>query len=257
MEQAERLLAALDGAVSKAMGGDVAIMFSGGLDSGILAGLTRRHGRPRLYTVGVEGSHDLRMSEEAAALLDLPWEPMVMTEDDILEACREVLTIATIDHPVVLSFELPLQMIARRVPEEGLMSGQGADELFAGYNRYLEMAPEQLEAAMLSDIQHVLDDGAPLDRAISSHYGKTIHHPFLDPEVRKVAGEIPAADMIAEGVRKAPLREVARLMGLDLIADREKKAAQYGSGFMKVLKARARKEGLSLKDYMVTLGPPR
>jgi asparagine synthase (glutamine-hydrolysing) len=231
----------------------MAIMFSGGLDSGLLAALAKHHGRPELYTVGVDGCHDLRMSEEAASALDLPWTPLIMSPDDVISACREMLSIVNIDNPVVLSFELPLQMIASRAKEPILMSGQGADEMFGGYNRYLEMTVAELADAMNADLAKVLAEGAPLDHAIAGHYGKEITHPFLDPEVRRAAGSIPPEEKIREGVRKAPMRDVATSLGLKLIADREKKAAQYGSGFMKVLKSQARKRKLGLKDYVVAL----
>jgi asparagine synthase (glutamine-hydrolysing) len=254
MSTTTELYLTLDGAVARAMEeGPVALMFSGGLDSGLLAALAREHGTPHLYTVGIEGSHDLRMSEEMATVLDLPWTPLHMTAEDVLTACRDTEGIVRIDHPVVLSFELPLQMIASRVPEGVLMSGQGADEMFGGYNRYLEMPGDQLERAMRDDLAKVLSDGAPLDQVIAGHYGKRVAHPFLDPEVRSIAETIPARDKVRDGVRKAPLRDVATAMGMELIAAREKKAAQYGSGFMKVMKSQARKQKLELKELIAKM----
>ncbi len=254
MSTITELLRTLDEAVEKVMDhGPVAIMFSGGLDSGLLAALAMKHGTPQLYTVGVEGAHDLRMSEEMAAALDLPWTPLLMTPDDVMAACRETLRIVRIEHPVVLSFELPLQMIASRVKEDVLMSGQGADEMFGGYNRYLAMSGDQLEQGMRDDVAKVLSDGAPLDRVIAGHYGKIIEHPFLDQEVRRIAETIPPADKVRDGVRKAPLRDAAMAMGMELIAMREKKAAQYGSGFMKVMKSQARKRKVELKEYVATM----
>lgn len=254
MSATTEMLDALDGAVRKVMEqGPVALMFSGGLDSGLLAALARKHGVPMLYTVGVEDAYDMRMSEEMAADLDLPWTPIIMTPDEVMASCRETLRITTIDHPVVLSFELPLQIIASRAKENILMSGQGADEMFGGYNRYLEMPADQLEQAMRDDLAKVLADGAPLDRTIAGHYGKRIEHPFLDPDVRRIAEAMPAAEKLRDGVRKAPLRDAALSMGMEMLAAREKKAAQYGSGFMKVMKSQARKRKLELKGHMAAM----
>lgn len=256
MSSIEELARALDGAVGRVMDdGTVALLFSGGLDSGVLAALARRHGRPMLYTVGVDGCHDLRAAEDAAAALDLPWTPLVMSPDEVIAACREMLSITGIGSPLVLSFELPLQMVASRASERMMMSGQGADEMFGGYSRYLQMGPVELEASMRADLAKVLTDGVPLDRTIAARYGKGIVHPFLDQEVRDVVHGIPASGMIRGGVRKAPLREVALSVGAAAVAGREKKAAQYGSGFMKVMKAEARRHGQSLGDYVATLRP--
>lgn len=235
--------------------GPAAIMFSGGLDSGLIAVLASRHGTPHLYTVGLEGSHDMAMGEEAARHLDLPWTPIVMGADDIINACREMLSMVRAKSPVMVSFELPLQIIASRAEEEILISGQGADEMFGGYSRYLEMGPEDAQRAMVDDLARMFSDVLPLEDAIAGRYGKRVERPFLDPEVRKLAASMPVAEKIRGGVRKAPLRDAAHAVGSDLIASREKKAAQYGSGFMKVLKARARKERLTVEKYLAYLAP--
>ena len=179
MDWAKVILDALDATVSEVMAGeDVAILFSGGLDSGLLAALARRHGRPHLYTVGIEDSHDMRMSEEAAAYLDLPWTPLIMSEEDVLSASHDILSIISLDDPVMLSFELPLQMIASRARESELMTGQGADELFAGYHRYLTMEPDVLEKALRNDLHRLLEEVTPVDLKICDHYGKVLHRPF-------------------------------------------------------------------------------
>ncbi len=252
---ADELVQALDKAVESAMTrGSAAIMFSGGLDSGLIAALARRHGSPRLYTVGLEGSHDMEMSREAAMDLGLPWTPFVMTAEDVIDACRELLAIVPVRSPVTLSFELPLQMIAARADEDILISGQGADELFGGYSRYLEMG-EEAGKGMADDLARMLSEVLPLEEAIARRYGKKVERPFLDPGVRRLAASMPAAEKIKGGMRKAPLRSAAASIGADLIASREKKAAQYGSGFMKVLKSRARKERLTVEELLASLAP--
>jgi asparagine synthase (glutamine-hydrolysing) len=229
--------------------GPTAILFSGGLDSGLLAALAARHGRPRLYTVGLEGSHDLRMAKEAAEVLGLPWTPFVMTTEDVIASSREVLRIATVD-PVTLSFELPLQMVASRVDETILMSGQGADELFGGYDRYLRMSSSVAKQAMDEDLVRALGAAIPLEDTIAERYGKRIERPFLDPEVVELATSLPVEERIRGGIRKAPLRDVAAAIGHELIASREKKAAQYGSGFWRTLRSLAKKDGVPVSEYV-------
>ncbi|MDW5562736.1 MAG: asparagine synthase-related protein [Methanomassiliicoccus sp.] len=252
----DELAMALDGAVEGIMTkGPVAIMFSGGLDSGFLAALAKRHGTPHLYTVGMKGSHDMVMSEESARYLDLLWTPFVTTTEEVIAACRELLITTGVKNPITLSFELPLQMIASRAEEEILISGQGADELFGGYSRYQEMSMEAAHRTMADDLTKMLSDVIPLEESLARRYGKKVERPFLDPAVRKIAASMSVEEKFAGGERKAPLRRAARSIDAELIASREKKAAQYGSGFMKVLKAQARKERLTVEEYLATLAP--
>ena len=251
MTDLDDLVQALDKAVEDIMAqGRTAILFSGGLDSGLLAALAKRHGKPRLYTVGVEGCPDLTAGQKAAEEMALPWTGMTITPAEVLAASHELLNMCPIDSPVVLSFELPLHMIASRVDETILMSGQGADELFGGYGRYLKMSPSDLEVEMTGDLDKLLADIAPLDHHIAMHSSKTIGHPYLDPLVRDVAARIPVMDKRRDGMRKVPLRTIAAGLGLDFLATREKQAAQYGSGIMKVLKAQARRDRMDLSEYM-------
>ena len=144
-------------------------------------------------------------------------------------------------------------MISKVAKESDLISGQGADEMFGGYNRYLEMDAETLEKNLSSDIIHVLETGPILDRKIAAVQGKQVHHPFLDPDVVRVSMSIPCSEKIKCGVRKAVLRDVANELGLGIIASRPKKAAQYGSGFMKVMKADAKKRGVTMGEYVRAL----
>ena len=62
-----------------------AILFSGGLDSGVVAALASRYCEPALYTVGIEGSIDLQAGEGSAATMGLKWVGIVVDEDTLLD----------------------------------------------------------------------------------------------------------------------------------------------------------------------------
>jgi len=49
--------------------------------------------------------------------------------------------------------------------------------------------------------------------------------------------------------RKVALRSLAPTLGLEEEADRPKKAAQYGSGIMRCMKAEAKKDRMELADW--------
>lgn len=229
-----------------------AVMFSGGLDSGVLAAISKKYFTPMLYTVGLENSHDLAAGEHGSQEVGLPWTGIILTDEDIVEECCKALKLADLS-PLELSFELPLQIVASRIDEENIISGQGADELFGGYSRYAEMSENEVKSSLMKDYENLFTSTVLKENLIASAYGKTLWRPFLDRNVAKIALEIPVSDKISNGVNKLPLRKLAEELGLTAIACKEKKAAQYGSGIMKSLKSSAKKRNLTYGEYINSL----
>jgi asparagine synthase (glutamine-hydrolysing) len=254
LNKVEILTRALEEAMAELVPDErIAVLFSGGLDSTIVAKLAAARGEPTLYTVGVKGSYDLEVGERTARLLDLPWEGIVISEDELLESIPEMVRIMGTRNPIPLSFEMPLYFVSRHVTETRLYGGQGADELFAGYARYLEMSEEERAKCMECDLETLLTRTLRYEASISEHFGKRIYHPYLHRAVREVVTGLPMSDKMGDGVRKAILREVARGMGLGEAAERKKKAAQYGSGVMRAMKAVAKRRGMTVRRLIAEL----
>lgn len=233
--------------------GNVAISFSGGLDSSILASIASEYCTPLLYTVGIEGSHDIYFASIVSEKLGLPWKKIVITEEDIIDAIPKLASIISNLNPLVLSYELPLYFVALNAKESIIISGQGADELFGGYKKYELLSTEEREKSMNEDLTKLLNTGIDLERKIAAHFDKVIVQPYLSPKFIGLVGNIPIDERMKGGLRKGILKDVARILALDEIANCEKKAAQYGSGIMKVLKNAARKRKLHLKEYVEQL----
>ncbi len=226
-------------------------MFSGGVDSCVVASLASNHVLVNLYTIGVEGAHDLRVGESSARAMGLAWKSIIITESDIREAMPFVARYMDTVSPLTLSFEMPLFFVARAAFEEIVLCGQGADELFGGYARYETMSPSERRHRMKVDADALITTGAPAERRLASALGKELGHPYLDRSVVDLAISLPDDMLVNDGVRKVALRQVATALGLEEAALRPKKAAQYGSGIMKAMKAMAKSERLSLKDWTV------
>jgi asparagine synthase (glutamine-hydrolysing) len=249
VQYAERLLESIQNATKEFVDGRaVGVLFSGGLDSTIIARIASEFGPVSLYTIGIEGAHDLVMSEKTAAELDLPWNPIILDEDAIIKNLVPLSKLLNDPAPLPLSYEMPLFVVASHAKENMLLSGQGADELFGGYSRYLLMDRDQLAKGMKQDLENLLLRGVDSENGIATHFGKIIYHPYLHPDVIREAALLPTDQCIDGQSRKVVLREVARLLGLHQVADRPKKAAQYGSGVMKVMKAEAKRLGVGLRE---------
>ena len=119
-----------------------AMFLSGGIDStAVLAMMARLNDQPvRAYTAGFEGTavHDERQqARKVASDLGAEHVEVSVTEDDFW---RQLPAIAwALDDPTADYAALPSFMLARRAQADGLkviLTGEGGDELFAGYGRY-------------------------------------------------------------------------------------------------------------------------
>ena len=73
-------------------GKDVAIAFSGGLDSGLVAGLAARYARSvHLYTCGTANAYDVVAADELSKRLGLPWTHVKLTTGNIGQLIVELM----------------------------------------------------------------------------------------------------------------------------------------------------------------------
>ena len=166
-------------------------------------------------------------------MLGVQLKKIELTEAEVAEASRELAQAIRNDNRLVISYTLPLWFVCKNCSESAVLSGQGADELFAGYAKYNNCT--NLEATLKDDAMRLRDKGILVDRAVAAKFGKELITPYLDSAVFDFALKLSIGRKIADGKNKIILREVAELMGLEEIAQRPKKAAQYGSGISKVL----------------------
>jgi asparagine synthase (glutamine-hydrolysing) len=94
------------------------------------------------------------------------------------------------------------------------------------------------------------------DDAVSMANGVELRVPFLDKDIIDLALDIPGIYKIKDNediLRKHILRDVAKSIGVPgYIADRPKKAAQYGSGINKILKKKALRS-FDIEEFMDSL----
>jgi asparagine synthase (glutamine-hydrolysing) len=221
---------------------------SGGVDSTLVAFLAGRE----CVAVGVKGSHDLAQARKAATMLGLSCEMVEITEAEIESALPEVTGIIPRHDPVNTGIAVTQYFIAQWAGQHGyqrILTGQGADEQFGGYSRYLETT--DLESDLLRDFAG-LEQQADRDQAVAALHGTYLSMPYLDIRVVRAARAIPASEKVQGGLRKIPLRKVAERHIPAELAWYGKKAMQYGSGVAKILRTLARKNGYktSVQDYI-------
>lgn len=179
----------------------VACLLSGGLDSSIVASIVSRvyKGELETYSIGLEGSEDLKYARMVADFLGTKHTEVVMTEQDFFDAIPEVIhTIESYDTTTVrasVGNMLVAKHIAKNSKAKVIFNGDGSDELMGGY-LYMNHAPDALEfdrecKRLLTDIHYY--DVLRSDRSISSQ-GLEPRTPFLDRNFVAAYLSIPAQE---------------------------------------------------------------
>ncbi len=225
-----------------------AVCFSGGVDSSILAALLPT---ATLYTVGTEDAQDVQFARDACSAMKRNLVHLVVNRRTVERALPHLSRLLGTTSPSVLSYELPLYLIVSTCSEKTIISGQGADELFGGYARYLKMEKERAQHCMDADAVNLLSGGIDGEKQIATYFGKEIFFPYLDSKVVEFARSLPFEQRISNKQGKKILRDAAEILGLpDFIAKRPKKAAQYGAGIVKILRKNAKYAGLKTGEYV-------
>ncbi|MFC6757574.1 MULTISPECIES: asparagine synthase C-terminal domain-containing protein [Haloarcula] len=225
----------------------LAIAFSGGVDSALLAA---RLDAP-LYVAGFPESHDVEAARSAADLLDRELRFVELTHDAIERAVPEIAAATGRTDAMSVQIALPLYLTAERVAADGfdrLALGQGADELFGGYAK-VEKAPEdpRVEADTVRGAQREVVNTLPkqLPRDVLALRGAGVEPvtPLLHDRVVSVALRLDDQMLVDGETRKWALRQAALGSLPEAIAMRDKKAAQYGSLAARELDRLARQAG--------------
>ena len=250
--------------VSKRIDGlsEVGVIFSGGLDSSYIALLLKEISeniplKITLYAVGAEGSKDVEAAIYASKFLNLELKICEVTEDMLREALPEVVRAIGDDNLMKVGVGLTTYLATKMVAEDGLkvaFSGQGADELFGGYKRYLQSFVDgTLNYDLRVDMSNMYHVNLERDDACSMLNAVELRLPFLDKNLVELVLNIPDNKKIVsmhDDMRKSILRKLAFEEGLDYeIAYRPKKAAQYGTGIDKILRKKIIK-GTDISQYL-------
>lgn len=262
-ETVERLDALLTAAAARRCTGvdSPTLAFSGGIDSVLLAHYMGKVGaRPRLSCVGVEGSPDLVAAEGAAEALDMPVSITTYNAGDVEENLDAILLSVEEADPMRVGVAVPLYLVARAASGRRcrvVISGNGSDELFGGYAKYVEeyqAGGDSVRETMFGDVVRSHGVNFERDWKICADLGLELRLPYADPDLTAFALSLPLEYKLPKsGVepRKMILRRLASKLGLpDEVANRPKKAAQYSSGAAKILERLAKRRGKTVVGYL-------
>ena len=242
------------------------LLFSGGIDSSIIAQLLKNMGlKFTCYTSIFEGENmkeaeDLKYSIMSAKLLDVPLKIVKIKEDQIEKYLKKIVPLIEDTNVTKVGVAITLYAACEAAKKDGckvVFSGLGSEEIFGGYERHKKSANVNLEC--VSGLLKMYERDTYRDDVISMHSNLEIRLPFLDKELVSFSLKIPSKYKIHNGKEKLILREAAISLGLNReIAMRKKRAAQYGSNFHKGIKRLAKKSGFNtISSYLRNFYPKR
>jgi asparagine synthase (glutamine-hydrolysing) len=237
----------------------IGIIFSGGIDSVLVAKITKELvPNVTCYTSGIAGSDDIKFSKIIADELDLDLKINELDIKDIENMLPNILNIIETTNTTQAEVSIPIYGALKLAAKDGLrvvFTGQGADELFAGYPWYVQIfakyGTQKLREYMIQDLLLLYKETLEREDKLAMSNSIEMREPFLDSDVVRTATNIDLNLNLANKndiFGKRVHRELAIQVGIPkYIAYREKQAAQHGAGIHGILSNIAEKNGFTKK----------
>ena len=238
------------------------ILFSGGIDSSLIALLSKNTNKPfTCYTTvldypGFKEPEDLLASKKAAKALGLTLKIVKVKLGEIENNLKTIVPLIEDTNVVKVAVALTFFKACEAAHKDGckvLLSGLGAEELFAGYQRHKNSL--KINEECVSGLLKIYERDLYRDDVISMFHSIELRLPFLDKQLCEFALKIPGTLKINNNQEKYILREAAKQLALpSFIAERKKRAAQYGSNMQKALEKLAKQKNQSISQYLNSFG---
>ena len=242
----EQLLTEMQNAVKDTVSDKrIGVAFSGGGDSTLLAKIVKDLGyEVHLLTIGFHDSHDINFAKEVNQLLNLPHSISEIDPEKFKEVSDKIRQLIKTDNLSWNENSIAFYYVAKLAQENGLsavVTANGIDELFCGYNSYREAIEigEDEVMKMMNDKLKNEEQMMVAVNAVTAEFGVRMIQPFLSPDFVDYAKKIPISEKIHgpdDMKRKHSIRELAMDYGVpEVAAQKQKKALQYGSQIHKSL----------------------
>ncbi len=236
----------LEQAVVKRLMSDVPVgaFLSGGLDSSLIAAIMRQHvAELHTFSVGIEGSNDIVAARVVAQHIGSIHHEYLYSAAEVMDHLPKIIyALESFDQDLVRS-AIPCYFCSRLAADyvKVILTGEGADELFAGYGyykRYTDMAQLHRELRRSVTALHNINLQR-VDRLTMAHSieGRV---PFLDTDLiafaQTIAPELKLkVDDTGRRIEKWILRKACEDLLPPAIVWRNKEQFDEGSGTVDLL----------------------
>lgn len=217
---------------------DFGSWLSGGLDSSTICALAVGHVKKlRTFSAGLRGAPDLEYAREMADFIKSDHHEIVVTLDEMIAILPQVIYHLESFDALLVRSTITNYLVAKLASDHvsELFSGEGGDELFAGYEYLKSIKQKDLEDELIS-LTGSLHNTAfqRVDRCAAAH-GTSAHIIFADPDVVRYAFMIPDEFKIRDNVEKWILRKAMEGDLPDKILKRPKAKFWEGAGISEVI----------------------
>ena len=223
----------------------IGIAFSGGVDSTMIAKVcSDLDYEITLLTIGFADSHDILFAKEVNRILKLPHKILEIdpsTFSDVATKIKQTIKTENLswnENSIAFYY---VSKLAKSLGLKTVVTANGIDELFCGYNAYRDAFSEG-ESYILEMMDAKIVNEVNMMKAVNqvtSEFEVKIVQPLLLPTFAEYAKSIPLSEKISGSddlLRKHAIRNLAKEIGVpELAANKRKKALQYGSKIHKAL----------------------
>lgn len=209
------------------------ILLSAGLDTSILAYIaSKSNKRIKAFTLNFQNSPDVEYAERLCKILGIKHYILNIDEENLIKNLRETIKILGVFDPMEIRNSVAIYTIINfaRKYARGLMTGDGGDELFFGYNFLIRMKREKRKeyAKRMWKNMHFSS------KDIGNFFGIKIFTPYLSDDVKRYAMNLDDEMKIKNGIGKWILRKAYQNLLPEEFIWREKTPIEYGSGTTKL-----------------------
>ena len=216
----------------------VGVFLSGGLDSSLVAGIAarwyeRRGEKLKTFAVGLEDSPDLLAARAVAEHLGTEHHECIYTAEEALELLPRVVQVIESYEPSLVRSAVANYILAEFTSRhvKVVLTGEGADEIFAGYEYLAGFKTEDdLHAELVRIIEGLHNLNLQRGDRVTMAYGLEARVPFLERDMIALGLALPAGWKLAgEGQpEKRLLRQAFEGWLPESLLWRKK--AQFGDG---------------------------
>ncbi|MCP8318707.1 MAG: asparagine synthase-related protein [Candidatus Methylarchaceae archaeon HK01B] len=211
------------------------ILLSGGLDTSIIAYLASHHAKLKGFTVAFDGAPapDLEYARLIAESLDIDHTVHIFDERELFESIPMVIKVVKSFDPMEIRNSVSILIglnLAKGRGVKSMMTGDGSDELFAGYSFLFNLNKEELEDRLYKIWGDMFFSSIPMGRFL----GIDVKLPYLDPELKSYVMNLDSGYKIKSEEHqiwgKWVLRKAFEECLPEFIVWRVKTPIEYGSG---------------------------